>query len=89
MTDRADPLAIDKSGPIRRFSESGLQGAVDRAVASLEAAGQNVAVLGVANRDRAGVAIVARIGSAWSLVAVGEREWLGGYKLEAAVRWSA
>lgn len=83
------PLAIDKGGPIRRFTDSGIQGAVDHAISNLAKEGKNVAVLGVANQNIAGVAIMARIGNNWSIVAVGEKRWKGsGYKVQAAIKWS-
>jgi len=85
-------LAVDKGdgGPqtIRRFVDSGIQGAVDRAVARLAADNRNVAVLAIANKNKVGAAFMARIGTQWSVMAVAEKEWKGDLKLQAAVKWS-
>ena len=73
---------------IRRFAEDGIQDAVDRALANLIKDGKNVAVIAVANRDKFGTAIVARIGDDWSIMAVAEKPWKGDYMLHASVKWS-
>ena len=85
-------LEVDKGDggdqTIRRFMDSGVQSAVDRAVANLAKEGKTAAVLAVATQDKGGLAIMARIGNDWSVVAVAEKEWKGGLKLQAAVKWS-
>lgn len=82
-------LAIDKSGPIRKFAESGIQEAVDRAIGNLEKEGKSIAVMAVANRSEAGVAVMYRIGEDWSIVTVAEKSWNSdGFELQAAVKWS-
>ena len=85
-------LAVDKGdggpGTIRRFVDSGVQNAVDRAMANLAKEGKSTAFLAVANRNKVGAAVMARIGKQWSVMVVAEKEWKGDYKLEAAVKWS-
>jgi len=82
-------LTVDKSGPIRRFTQSGIQEAVDQAIGNLKKEGKSIAVVAVANRNEAGVAVMYRIGDDWSIVTVAEKSWNGdGFKLQAAVKWS-
>lgn len=85
-------LAVDKGDggeqTIRRFVDSGIQAAVDRAIDRLAMDKKNVAVLAIANKDKVGAAFMARIGDQWSVMAVAEKEWKGDLKLQAVVKWS-
>ena len=80
-------LEIDKSGPIRRFSDAAIQANVASALAALPA-GKKGAVLAVGNLDGARLAVVARLGEDWSVVLVAEKPWKGGLAAEAAVQFS-
>ena len=83
----APGLTIDKSGPIRRWVDSDLQSAMDKALGQLEK-DKRVAVVAVADLKGAKLAAVCRIGPAWSIMMVGERSWSGVLDGQVAVRFS-
>jgi len=83
----ADPLAIDISGPIRRFADTKLQESVTRVLAMIPA-NKHAAIIAVASKDGARLAAAARIGGDFSIMGVLEKPWKGTLKAEAALVWT-
>jgi hypothetical protein len=86
MTDTVEtpPLAIDTSGPIRRFSDSAIQERVNKALATLPP-DKKLAVVAVANQNEARLAVMARLGTQFSVMGVLEKPYKGELRAEAAV----
>jgi hypothetical protein len=80
------PPTIDKTGPIYRFTESGLQSAIDKAIAGIPPDKQ-VAVIGFADTKGIGSAAVVRLNNEWSLMGVMDYKWGQTLEFQAAVRW--
>ncbi len=81
-----DRLAIE-GDVIRRFSDAKLSAAIDAALLEVPE-GKTGAVIAFADLDKARLAVVGKIGEAWSVVGVLEREWKGELRAEAAVRFT-
>lgn len=83
--DEPEP-EIDKSGPIRRYLDSGIQASIDKALASLPE-GKAGAVIAYANGEGARLAVLGRVGIAeWTVVV--DKPWHGPVGAEAALRFS-
>lgn len=87
-TGLVETLPTPDSRPIRKFADSGVQAAIDAAIATLPP-GAHVAAVAHAYGDGAAVSIVARVGAHWSVAAAAYKPWHGPLEAEAAVRWSA
>jgi hypothetical protein len=81
------PLAADSHDEIRPWPVPSLLGDVDRAVKALPA-GAAVAVIGYANKEQAGFAVVARKGEHWSFMGKLDKPWDGRWEYGAAVVWT-
>ena len=86
-------LDIDKGDgspdTIRRFVDLDVQAAVDRAVERLTRSDKRVAAVVVADKDKASVAFMARLGKGWSVMTVADRKWNGEAEFQAVLQWSA
>lgn len=78
--------AIEKLGAIRRFSDSGLAAAIDKAVAAIPP-GKTVAAIAFADKTGAGIAITVRIDDHWSVMGVTDYKYGGLLEAQAAVRF--
>ena len=74
-------------GAIRRFSDAGIQSAVDQALASLGHKAKG-AVIAYADTEGARLAVVGKLGNQWSVVGVLEKPWAGELDGQAAVRFA-
>jgi hypothetical protein len=72
---------------LRLFDNAAIQEAVNRELAALPDDAHG-AVLAYADKDKARMAIVARLGAGWSLVTTVEREWTGDWDGSAQIRWA-
>ena len=84
---RAPGLTIDTSGPIRKWVDTGIQQAMDKALATLEE-DKHVAVIAVADLKGAKLAAVAKLPMGWSVMGVFDRDWSGNVSGQVAVKWS-
>ena len=82
-----NPAEILQDGPIRRFADSGIQSAIDKALLTLPPL-QHGAVVAYANQDKVSLAAVAKLGTKWSVVGVLEKSHNGPLEAEAVVRFS-
>lgn len=82
MTD-----TIISSGPIRRFTDSNIQAAIDKALSTLEPT-QKGAVIAYATQEQVQLAALAKLGSHWSVVGVLNKPYAGKLEAEAVVRFS-
>lgn len=78
---------VSTEGPIRRFADTGIQAAIDKAVAGLRP-DQTGAVVAVATASEIRLAVVGRIGTHWSALGVLEKPFKGELKAEAALRFA-
>jgi len=83
MRDQTDELAIDVSGPIRRFSNANIRATIDKALESVPK-GQNGAVVATVTTSGARMAVMGRFGDHWSVVGVLEKRFGGPLAGEAA-----
>lgn len=84
----SDTPEIDKSSPIRRFSDGAIQEQIDKSLAQLPE-GASWAVIGYATRDEARLAFVGRLGSHLDWTVAADKPWAGGMdtlKVEGAIR---
>lgn len=92
ISDRSEdlgPVSDDRpvAGEIRPWPVPGLLQDVDKAVHSLPA-NTPMAVIGYANQDEAGFAVVARKGEHWSFVGKLQKPWDNRWEYGAAVVWT-
>lgn len=81
-------VALPETGSaIRKFADSGIQGAIDKALAGLPD-GHTGAVVAYANTKGASLAVVAKLGEHWSVVGVLDKPVNGQLSAEAAVRFA-
>lgn len=83
----ATSLTIDTSSPIRRFSDSAVQAAVDKAL-TMVPEGRHVAVLAVADLKAAKLAVAVKINDHWSMMGVLEKTYKGPLEAQAALKAS-
>lgn len=84
--------AVDDSGPIRRFLDSGIQRQIDDAVATL-GPDKHVAVTAYYDKhagDKGSVnfATVVRIGDEWSVAVAAYKQFGGDSGVRAGVKWA-
>lgn len=72
---------------VRKFADANVQAAVDRALAAVPA-GKSGAVVAYANLQGASLAVMARIGDHWSVVAAAYKPFGGALAAEAETRWT-
>ena len=82
----APGLAIDTSGPIRRFVDSRLQASVAEIFAGIPE-DKPVAVIAVAGKEGASLVVAARLGSGFSLCGILDKKWKGELTAQAALVW--
>lgn len=72
---------------IRRFADSSLQSSIDKALSDLPP-DRRGAVVAYADLESARLAVVARLGSNWSVVGVLSKSYSGPLAAQAAVRFT-
>lgn len=75
---------VTPAGPIRRFSDSGLNESITKALAGVEA-GHGNAILDI-DTEGAKAVILQRVGDHWDIVATGQLHWHGKPEFEVAIR---
>lgn len=72
---------------IRKFSDENVQASINKVLNELPQ-DKNGAVVAFANQEKASLAVMARLGTYWSVVGVLEKPWKGELQAEAAVRFA-
>jgi hypothetical protein len=80
-------VIAEPGSPIRRFSDQKIGEAIDQAL-KLVPTGKSGAVVAYADMQGARLAVMARMGDAWSVVGVLEKPWKGQLAASAAVRFA-
>lgn len=72
---------------IQKFADSGVQSAIDKALANLEP-DKHGAVVAYATGEGVSLAVVGRVGPHWSVVGVLDKPWTGKLAGQAMVRFT-
>ena len=87
MSRVTKPLRIVEKNGIRRFDNSQIQKAIDRAIAA-KAADKKVASVAHADLEGVSLSMVVKLGDTWSIAAGAYKPWKGPLAAEAEVVWS-